>query len=598
MLIVEKLNDEYFTVSCKYSQDYIKRFNEIPGHFFDKELSLNIIPTIEFYLFEFLFLGEIVYKTPRWILANEDMPDYTKTYLLKNKDLKLPKLKYEPYKYQDYGAKYMIEKINEFGFIINADSVGLGKTMQAILTMLYYIENKKAENVLLLCKKALKFQWKNEIEKFSNYDINKITILDGTTNKKVKQAKEFKEMSNGKILISNYEVTQAKCFEELKDIKIDVLIIDEAHLIANNGVKNKEITKLSKKIKYKIFLTGTPIMSKPDNLFYLSRIGDKKYFGKWIEFKKHHIREVSKSFGMDTVGYTNLDELQEKAQNIIIRRTENEVSIDLPKMLPPNKVICELDSTQIKILKAIETEKSKINAEIINIKENPSKSIDSLEKLEKLEASSKGLIASFQAVANDPRLFLLSKSEHIRRKFSKYIPKNYEMSNKTSALLDILEEIVDSNQKAIIFTKYERCAQMLKEDIEKAFKDRDNFNPVLFTGAINSEQRQENVKIFTNSPLHNVFIATDAGAEGLNLQVANHVIHYDVANTNAIKVQRNGRARRVGSKYERVYVYDLLTKNTVDISKDETLLKQEALSHSLTGIDEARSKAIKEAMKG
>ena len=82
----------------------------------------------------------------------------------------------------------------------------------------------------------------------------------------------------------------------------------------------------------------------------------------------------------------------------------------------------------------------------------------------------------------------------------------------------------------------------------------------------------------------------------VNLQTSNHVIHYEVANTNAIKVQRNGRARRVGSKYSKVFVYDLLTKDSIDIKKNEELKKQDALAFGISGVDNARSKAIKEAM--
>lgn len=514
MLIVEKISDEYFTVNHKYSEDYNKRFRDVPGQLYDRELKKRIIPISSFPIFEFTFLGEIIYKTPKWEITGEQMPDYTKNYVLENKDLKLPKLKINPYDYQLYGARYMIEKIDKYGFVINADSVGLGKTIQAIQVMYHYISTGKVKNVLLLCKKALKFQWKNEIEKFTDYDMNKIVILDGTTNKKVKQAKEFKELTDGKILISNYEVTQAKCFEELKDIKFDMLIIDEAHIISNKGVKNKEITKLSKDIDYKIFLTGTPIMSKPDNIYDIVSIATKKYFGKWKEFQEKHIKKEYSRFGMQTVGYMDLDELQEKAQEITIRRTENEVAIELPDMLPPKEVICSMDKTQIKILETIEEEKTKLNAIIFDLKAKADKDEDDYEKLAKLEAASKGLIASVQAVADDPRLFLLSKSESIKKTYGPLIPKSYAMSPKTETLLEIVEEIVDSGEKVIIFTKFERAAQMLKNDIESTFKSKDGYNVSLFTGEVDSENRQLNVKYFNESNTHNIFIATDAGAEG------------------------------------------------------------------------------------
>lgn len=596
MLIVEKIDNNYFSVSSKYSESYNKRFKEIDGQYFDSFSKKRIVPMNSFYLFEFLFLGEIIFKTPRWEFTGEPIPDYSKQYILNDKDLVLPKLKLNPYSYQEYGARYMIEKINKYGFVINSDAVGLGKTIQAIQTFSYYTQNNKAKNILLLCKKALKFQWRNEIEKFTDFNIDQVVILDGATNKKVKQAIKFKELTGEKILITNYEVTQAKCFEHLKDIKFDILIVDEAHLISNKGVKNKEITKLAKKIPYKLFLTGTPIMNRADNLYDLVKIANNKYFGKWTDFKAKYLRYETGKYGPNIVGYLNLDELEEKAQNILIRRTENEVDIDLPKMMPPRKVLCDLDDTQIKLFEALEEEKSKLSAAISKIECKGDLTVDDLNKIEKLENASKGFISSSQAIANDPRLFTMSKSEKIRKKFGGLIPKSYKGSIKTQSLIDIVGDIVDAGEKVIIFTKFETSTQLIKSDIEKAFKEYDNYQCVLFTGAINSEDRETNVKLFRESDTHNIFIATSAANEGVNLQCANHVIHYDVADTSAIRVQRNGRARRVGSKLSKVYVYDLLSVDTVDTSKYEEIKRQEALSFSISGVNSARSKAIKDAM--
>lgn len=132
MLIVEKLNEDYFTVSSKYSESYNQRFREIPGQVFDREIKKRIIPISSFNIFEFTFLGEIIYKTPKWELTGESMPDYTKSYTLQNNDLKLPRLKINPYDYQEYGVKYMIEKIDKYGFVINADSVGLGNVTHSL----------------------------------------------------------------------------------------------------------------------------------------------------------------------------------------------------------------------------------------------------------------------------------------------------------------------------------------------------------------------------------------------------------------------------------------------------------------------------------
>lgn len=83
----------------------------------------------------------------------------------------------------------------------------------------------------------------------------------------------------------------------------------------------------------------------------------------------------------------------------------------------------------------------------------------------------------------------------------------------------------------------------------------------------------------------------------VNLQCARHLIHYDQADTPAIKTQRNGRVRRAGSQYGSVYVYDLITENSRDTERLANIEKKMGLVDGVVSIDKAQSESLKEAMK-
>jgi hypothetical protein len=134
MFTLEKINSDTISVKCKYSKDYVERLRTIPGYFYNKDTKIGYIPLNSFYDFEFEFKGEIVYKTPRWVITGDKMPDMSAMYKI-NRDITLPQMKIQPYDYQQYGIKFMIDRLLDNRFVINADSVGTGKTAMALTTI-------------------------------------------------------------------------------------------------------------------------------------------------------------------------------------------------------------------------------------------------------------------------------------------------------------------------------------------------------------------------------------------------------------------------------------------------------------------------------
>ena len=130
MLTITQLFNKKLSIKADYY--YRDRIKKIPTATFDPNTKQWIIDSFMLGTLEQNFAGELVYKTPRWVILNQPMPDMSAMYQISDKTITAPTLKLKPYDYQDYGIRFMIDKILKYNFSLNSDSVGLGKTLSAI----------------------------------------------------------------------------------------------------------------------------------------------------------------------------------------------------------------------------------------------------------------------------------------------------------------------------------------------------------------------------------------------------------------------------------------------------------------------------------
>lgn len=557
---------DMLTVKFNYYQDYIDRIRMVPTSKFDSENKQWLVSKYHIVELETMFSGEIVYKTPRWVIFGEKEP-IIPIMSTRETFVQIPATRYRLFDYQIGGVKFVIDRILNYKFAVCADDVGLGKTPIAITSMRYLMNHASVCKVLVICKKSLRLQWSREIDKFDG-NMNHI-VVDGTKKKRENSYTRFNNLTNG-VLIVNYH-TVMNDVDELVKKKFDMVVIDEAHKISSRtGVMNAAAKKVCKAVPYTLFLTGTPIMSSPEDLYGIIQIANSKYLGKWEDFKNRYLTYDPKSMFNKPVGFKNLQELSNKVKEVIIRRTEYDVFVQLPSTVT-SSILVETDEIQQKLMDKIKTD----TEELMRAYESEK---DPVEKV-KLSDLVKGVGACRQAVANDPRLFLMSKSKFIVKQYGDLIPGKYTSSPKTEALMDLLQDIIDAGHKAIVFSKFERCVRMLKGDIERELKVK----AVCYSGKVDDDTRDQNIKAFWNNDDVKVFVANDAAAEGLNLQCCNHIINYDQPDTPGIKVQRAGRARRIGSIHSTVFVHDLITIGTKDEEKLLELERKKELSHELIG---------------
>ena len=165
MITVKERPDTNLEVRFDYYQPYVDKMHKVSFAEFDKENKCWIVPSFASTELEEEFKGELAYLKPKWEIDNEKVPDYKEQYKI-SRDIKVPTLKLKPFDYQEYGIKYMINKLYDNKMVMNCDDVGLGKTLSAIGTLKYMIDNFGYKKIIIVCQKSLKAQWLSEIKKF------------------------------------------------------------------------------------------------------------------------------------------------------------------------------------------------------------------------------------------------------------------------------------------------------------------------------------------------------------------------------------------------------------------------------------------------
>lgn len=370
---------------------------------------------------------------------------------------------------------------------------------------------------------------------------------------------------------------------------------DEVHTAKKyNGEINKACRAITKSAKYCLFMTGTPIMSEPADMYGIVSIKDNKYFGPFKDFHNRYIVEYWNGRYRNTVGVKHLDELRDKIQNMILRRTSSEVSIDLPEVLEINKD-CKKDSAQEAAMLRASEKSQTVESKIDNLKKKYKAESDSGMKqkiyaeIQKFEASLKGLIAVEQIIADSPYMLGLSKSRMIKHDYADVTPPLGYMSDKMVILLDIIETIRDAGQKVVCFTKYETVAAYVV-----ALLAKNKINSVMYSGSVSDEDRNKRLNEFEYNDDCIAIVGTDSLAEGVNLQFASNLINIDLAYNQAIHDQRIGRITRAGSKHTVSMVYNLITEGSID---EKIFKKIEDTRNTFNGfveVDKAQSELLKQ----
>ena len=418
---------------------------------------------------------------------------------------------------------------------ILADGVGLGKTIEAGIIIKEYLCRNLVKKILVLTPASLTFQWKEElIHKFSE----EFVVANSLDPK-------YKTLDlHDKLIVSLDLAKRGLNSERLKDIKWDLLVIDEAHrLKSRSSLAHKFVRDID--TKYFLMLTATPIQNNLLELYNLINLLKPTLLGTLKEFKNNFVSDKNARNVKDR------KILQQILAQAIIRTNKNEVEAYL-KFTDRfvNSIRIKSSKIEKELYRDLTQYVRKKYFEALKEGEGGQTTIFSLMTLQRQLTSSSAAV--IKALQNKIK-YSTTSSDILELSYILNKTLEIQLDSKISAVLDIIRDL---KSKILIFTTFIETQKMIARKL-----DEHGFSVSMFHGQMSYQEKEAAINSFRED--HQVLICTEAGSEGRNLQFCNIVMNYDMP-WNPMRVeQRIGRIHRIGQEKD-VFIYNFVTKDTIE----------------------------------
>ncbi|HSY51006.1 MAG TPA: DEAD/DEAH box helicase [Thermoanaerobaculia bacterium] len=426
-------------------------------------------------------------------------------------------LKTRLYDYQKEGALFAARA----GRSLIGDEMGLGKTIQAIAAAEIMSQHLDVERVLVVCPTSLKHQWESEI---SNFSKRSARVIQG-----LRAARAGAYCADDFFKITNYDAIHAD-LDLISRWAPDLVILDEAQRIKNWSTRTARSVKRIASL-YAIVLTGTPLENRIEELVSIVEFIDPFRLGPTFRFlDMHQLRDDNGR----VVGYRDLDHVATTLASIVVRRRKAEVLAQLPERLEKNFFV-PMTPEQLKH----HEENREIVARIAA-------------KWSKYHHLSEG---------DQRRLMIALQRMRMSCDSSYLLDERSDDGTKAGEIMTLLGEILEEPRtKVVVFSQWLRMHEILSDHITEK-----GWGHVLFHGGVESRDRGKILQRFRDDPECRIFLSTDVGGVGLNLQHASVVINVDLPWNPAVLEQRIGRVHRIGQR-EPVRAINFVAEGTIEQS--------------------------------
>jgi len=430
--------------------------------------------------------------------------------------------------YQERGAIFAACR----GRVVLADDMGLGKTVQALAAADMLRRRRGIQRVLVVAPASVKYQWKTEIDRFSELSAQVIEGLLPRRRELYSSPKFFN--------LSSYELV-LKDIRYMHELAPDLIILDEAQRIRNWTTATARTIKQLKS-RYAFVLTGTPLENKLEELFSVVEFIDGRRLGPAFRFLHEHRTEDENG---KLIGYRGLDRIHDQLAPILLRRTRQEVLKDLPKRTD----------------------------QILHVALTPQQAEPYWEQNDILA----GLMRKWErqgwlSEIDQKRVLCCLQNMRMLCNSTFLFDKQTNHSPKLAEFCEIVRELaIEEGRKVVVFSEYERMTYLAGKELEKL-----GIGFVSLHGSVPSRNRGALMEKFRRDADCRVFLSTDAGGVGLNLQAASAVVNFEPPWNPARLEQRIGRVHRLGQAHP-VHVVHLLTKDTIEERVWETLKLKKSL---------------------
>jgi SNF2 family DNA or RNA helicase len=428
-----------------------------------------------------------------------------------------------------------------------ADDMGLGKTVQALALIQARREQGERNPFLLVCPTSVVANWKKEAARFTPE--LPVTVHHGGARKRGELLRE--EAARQALVVSTYSLVH-RDLEHLAAVPWAGVILDEAQNIKNPETRQARAVR-SLSAECRMVLTGTPVENHVGDLWSIMEFLNPGLLGTAAEFKRRFFIPIQANRDQEAAAT-----LKRLTGPFILRRVKTDPTVisDLPTK-QEMKVWCTITREQATLYKAVTDEA-----------ENALKDADGI--------SRKGVILStltkLKQVLNHPAHFLKDNSP---------IPGR---SGKLQRLTEMLEEVMESGERALIFSQYAEMGEILRSHLQEAFGEEVPF----LHGGVPRTRRDDMVERFQTDERasHFFILSLKAGGTGLNLTRANHVFHFDRWWNPAVESQATDRVYRIGQA-KNVEVHAFICSGTIEEHIDELIERKKEVAGSVIGAGEA-----------
>lgn len=403
-----------------------------------------------------------------------------------------------------------------------ADEMGLGKTIQAIAACELLGQHKKIERVLVVSPTSVKAEWEDQIARFSGRSTRFVVGLYPQRMKLYAEDPAF-------FTLVNYEQVIRDADNINRLLKPDLIILDEAQRIKNWQTKTARQVK-SLKSPYAFVLTGTPLENRIDETYSIVQYLDPEIFGPLFRFNRDFYTLDERG---RPEGYRNLEQLHGRLSGVMLRRRKSDVEDELPGRTVKTFFVPMVEEQAVRY-----ADYEYRARQLAAISERrPLKK----EEFERLQQN----LACMRMICDTPAI----------------LDPACRVSPKLEELEKVLEELLEEKEtKIVIFSEWVKMLELVRDlaremGVEHAWH----------TGSVPQIQRRAEIQNFRQNPACRLFLTSDAGATGLNLQAANAIINLDLPWNPAKLEQRIARIWRKG-QMRAVTAINLVTENSIEHS--------------------------------
>ena len=437
-----------------------------------------------------------------------------------------------------------------------ADDMGLGKTIQ----LLAFLQHLKAEQelkrpVLLVAPTSVLTNWRREAEAFTP----ELAVREHYGPRRPSTPAALrKALKDVDLVLTSYGLLQRDS-ELLESQDWQGVVIDEAQAIKNPSAKQsqaaRDLARPAKGNRFRIALTGTPVENRVSELWALMDFLNPKVLGEEDFFRQRYRMPIERYGDM-----ASLRDLKARVGPFILRRLKTDKTIisDLPEKVELSEWV------------GLSKEQKSLYSKTVE---------DTLDAIARAPRGQRhgqvlGLLTRLKQICNHPALALSENA----------VDESFlGRSAKLQRLEEILDEVIEAGDRALLFTQFAEWGHLLKAWMQQRWKAE---VPFLYGGTRKSE-RQAMVDRFQEDPRgpQLFLLSLKAGGVGLNLTRASHVFHIDRWWNPAVENQATDRAYRIGQT-NRVMVHKFITSGSVEEKIDRMIREKSRLAEDVIGSGE------------